>query len=216
MKIEPNSTLLFIGDSITDCGRQRPVGEGEGLGDGYVSIVNGLLAAHHPETKVRVINTGISGNRVTDLEARWREDVVALEPDWLAVMIGINDVWRHFDSPLAVAQVGTASYRETYEALLKPVRPTLKGLILMSPYFIEPNRSDPMRIQMDEYGKVVREFADRYDAFFGDTQHAFDSYLAHNPSQTLSGDRVHPNRKGHSIIASCFLNAIGFEWRAEL
>ena len=58
MKISAQDTLLFIGDSITDCGRSRPVGERDGLGDGYVNLANSLLATCHPETCIRVLNTG--------------------------------------------------------------------------------------------------------------------------------------------------------------
>ena len=79
-----NQTLLFIGDSITDCGRDRPVGHRwNSLGEGYVSFVDSMLRAAMPETPVRVLNTGISGNRVTDLEARWKSDVLDLEHNWL-------------------------------------------------------------------------------------------------------------------------------------
>lgn len=102
MHIEPNSKLLMIGDSITDCGRGQPVGEAfkDGLGNGYVSLVNALLTSTYPAHRIRVMNTGTSGNTVLDLAERWQTDVLALRPDWLSVMIGINDVWRQFDSPL--------------------------------------------------------------------------------------------------------------------
>mgnify|MGYP000035334274 CR=1 FL=1 len=211
MKIDNNSTLLFIGDSITDTDRNRPVGERDGLGTGYVSIVDGQLAVRHPETHIRVLNTGISGNRVIDLRDRWEDDVLALKPDWLTIMIGINDVWRQIDNPMLAEQVGLDEFRTIYGELIKRTLPSLKGLVLLSPYFIEPNREDPMRQMMDTYGQATRELAAQHGALFGDTQAAFDIYLKHNPSQTLCGDRVHPNRKGHTIIASAFLSAIGSE-----
>ena len=214
MIIPNNSTLLFIGDSITDTGRSRPVGERDGLGAGYVSIVDGLLAAQYPERSIRVLNTGISGNRVVDLRARWEEDVIALQPDWLSIMIGINDVWRQFDTPMMKLQVGIDEFHSIYEELILRTLPRLKGLILLTPYFIESNREDPMRKQMDAYRGVVKNLADAHRAVFGDAQKAFDRYLSHNSSQTLCGDRVHPNRKGHTIIATSFLDAIGFEWQS--
>ena len=213
MILEKQTTLLFIGDSITDTGRIRPVGEAEGLGDGYVSIVDGLFAAHYPELNIRVLNTGISGNRVTDLQMRWNEDVMDLEPDWLTIKIGINDVWRHFDSPNMPGQVGIDRFVSTYDDLIARTLPTLKGLILLTPYLIEPRRDDPMRIMMDTYRSEVTALATKHGALLGDTQMAFDAYLEHNPAYTLCDDSVHPNRKGHTIIASCFLNTIGFEWK---
>jgi len=90
--------LLFVGDSITDCGRDYQA-NGLDLGTGYVAQVQALLSAHHPDAQMCILNTGISGNRVTDLELRWDTDVLAHQPDWVVLMIGINDVWRHFDNP---------------------------------------------------------------------------------------------------------------------
>src|SRR5688572_22437979 len=90
----------MIGDSITDAGRARPIGEGHGqLGGGYVAMVDALIGATYPERLIRVVNVGISGNTVRDLKNRWTTDVTDLKPDWLSVMIGTNDVWRQFDAP---------------------------------------------------------------------------------------------------------------------
>ena len=210
MKIQDGQTILFTGDSITDCGRARPLGVGAGLGEGYVAFADSLLAASYPECRIRVLNTGISGNRVIDLEARWQTDVLDPAPDWLSVMIGINDVWRQFDNPLDPDQVAIGRYETTYRRLLQKTREELKGLVLMTPYFIEPNLSDPMRERMDAYGMVVERLAREFDAVFVNVQAAFDSYLRHRPTQSLCGDRVHPNKIGHMIIARSFLNAIGF------
>ena len=207
--LSDGSTLLFNGDSITDCGRARPVGERDGLGEGYVAFVNGLLTVRQPEKRVRVLNTGVSGNRVIDLQTRWDEDVIALNPNWLSILIGINDVWRHFDNALNPNQVAIDRYEEVYRGLLDRTRPGLDGLVLMTPYFIEPRPEDAMRIQMDAYGAVVRRLAADFDAVFVDLQAAFDRVLAHRPSQSLAGDRVHPNKTGHMIIAEAFLEALG-------
>ena len=210
MKIADGDSSLFTGDSITDCGRAQPVGEDEGLGAGYVCLVNSTLAAGRPESRVRILNTGVSGNRVTDLAARWQRDVLDLEPDWLSVMIGINDVWRQFDRPLNPVQVAIERYEAVYRELLEQTRAGLKGLVLMTPYFLESNRADAMREQMDAYGKVVERLARDFDAVFVDVQAAFDRYLEYRPTQSLCGDRVHPNTVGHMIIAQAFLSAVGF------
>jgi lysophospholipase L1-like esterase len=203
----------MVGDSITDCGRARPVGEMDGLGSGYVSQVNALLGAAYPAHRIRVMNTGVSGNTVLDLEARWETDVLALEPDWLSVMIGINDVWRQFDSPLAPERhVPLEVYSATLEKLIARMRPRLKGLALMTPYFIEPNRADPMRAMMDRYGEAVKQAAGRHQAVFVDTQAAFDALLEETHPMSLAWDRVHPNQTGHMLLARAFLSAIGFAW----
>jgi len=213
MKIAKGSKLIMIGDSITDCGRAQPVGEGggEALGRGYVAYVDALLAAAYPELAVRVINVGTSGNTVRDLKARWQRDVLDLAPDWLSVMIGINDVWRQFDSPRqSEIHVLLEEYEQTLDTLLEATRPSLKGLVLMTPYFIEPNKKDPMRAQMDRYGAAVRKLAKKHDAIFVDTQAAFDAVLAFCRPMVLAEDRVHPGAVGHMILARALLEALGF------
>ena len=212
MKIEDGESILFTGDSITDCGRARPIWEGTGLGEGYVAFVDNLLAACYSQRRIRVLNTGIGGNRVIDLEARWQRDVLVLEPEWLSIMIGINDVWRQFDNALNPDQVGIERYETTYSKLLEQARPKLKGLVLMTPYVIESNLSDPMRERMDAYGVVVERLAHEFDAVFINVQAAFDLHLAHRPPQSLCGDRIHPNKTGHMIIAKSFLTAMKFDW----
>ena len=216
LRIEQNSKLVMIGDSITDCERSRPVGEGlfGALGKGYVSLVDGLLQATLPQQRVRVVNMGIGGNTVRDLDARWQTDVLEQQADWLSIMIGINDVWRQFDSPLqSEIHVPLDEYGETLTKLVAATRPRLQGLVLMTPYFIEPNRADAMRVQMDCYGAVVREVASAHDAVFIDTQAAFDRVLAQLHPMTLAWDRVHPTLTGHMVLARAFLNAVGFEWQ---
>jgi len=212
MQLSDGTRIVFTGDSITDCGRGRPVGRAPALGDGYVAQLDTLLAAAYPERAIEVLNTGISGHRIPDLAGRWRTDVRDLAPDWLAVLIGINDVWRQFDRAEDPNQVPVERFERVYRELLDQTRPHLKGLILMTPYFIEPDRTDPMRARMDSYGAVVRELARDFDAILVDIQGAFDAYLRHRPWQSLCGDRVHPGATGHMLIARACLSAIGFDW----
>jgi lysophospholipase L1-like esterase len=215
MKLPTSSTLLFIGDSITDAGR-NPTGEvspweaNHGLGTGYVSLIHGWLQAAHPEARIRVVNKGTSGHTVRDLSARWKTDVLDLKPDVLCVMIGINDVWRQFDSPLRPELgVGLEEYRDTLRRLVREASTQTRQIFLASPFFIEPNRSDAMRARMDEYGAIVREIASQQGAHFVNVQAGFDTALAHQHSSALAWDRVHPGPAGHQIVARAFLQAFG-------
>ena len=212
MKIPPQSKLVFIGDSVTDCARAQPVGEGlfEALGKGYVNLVAGHLGATAPGAHIRVVNMGNSGNTVRDLKNRWQRDVLDLKPDWLAIMIGVNDVWRQFDCPLQIeTHVLLEEYEQTLDELVRTTLPTVKGLVLMTPYYIEPNPADTMRARMDEYGAAVKRIAARYQTLLVDTQAAFNCVLAHTHSSDISWDRVHPNTVGHTILARAFLAEIG-------
>ena len=220
LKLQDGQTVLFIGDSITDCGRARPVGRigGEGpgyfggLGEGYVSLVDSMLAATCPGRTIQVLNAGISGNRVTDLESRWQSDMLDLKPDWLSIMIGINDVWRQFDNALDPSQVSPEHFESVLRKLVDRVQGELSGLVLMTPFFLESNRADPMRVMMDGYGALVRKVAIDVGAHFVDTQAVFDDYLVHRPSRSLCEDRVHLCQTGHMVLARAFLDSVGFRW----
>jgi lysophospholipase L1-like esterase len=214
MKLDRNSKLLFIGDSITDAERS-PDGEGlpGALGRGYVLQVDALLGTVYHDHGIRVVNKGVSGNTVRDLKGRWREDVLDLKPDWLSIMIGINDVWRQYDLPqIKETHVYLEEYEKTLNDLVDQTRKSLKGLVLMTPFYIETNRSDTMRVSMDRYGAAVKRTSDRVDALFVDTQQAFDAVLKSYYPATLAWDRVHPSAIGAMVIARAFLNAIGFDW----
>lgn len=214
MLLEKNDTLLFIGDSISDYERKRPVGEGlfNALGHSYVACAGALLNCMYPELHLRVINMGVSGNQVRDLDARWQTDVMDLKPQWVSVLIGINDVWRQFDCPqMPETHVSLQEYEETYACLIERTLPQVKGMILMTPYYMEPNRQDPMRARMDEYGAVVRKLADKYHLTFVDLQAGWDRLFQHMHSTNIAWDRVHPNQTGCMYIAKQFLQAIGAE-----
>ena len=212
MKIENNSRIVFIGDSITDCGRDKPIGQNQGLGNGYVNCVNSLIEANDYEAQFEIINMGTGGNRIVDLEERWSTDVTELNPQWVSIMIGINDVWRQFDCPRSKNQVSIQKFESVYRNLLENTLNYTKGIILMTPFYIEKNPDDPMRKMMDQYSRVVAKLAKEYKTLFVDTQRVFGRFLMSNPTQMLCWDRVHPNLTGHFIIAKGFLNTIDFKW----
>jgi lysophospholipase L1-like esterase len=209
--LEKNSRLVMIGDSITDCGRARPVGEGlgEALGKGYVALVDAALRSTYPDHRIRVTNMGCSGNTVRDLKQRWNTDVLGLKPDWVSIMIGINDVWRQFDLPLQKeCHVYQQEYETTLNELVTLTKPNVKGLILMTPYYIEPNPADAMRARMDEYGSLVKKVARKHAVPCADTQSAFNRILGTYYPAALAWDRVHPSLTGHQVLAGAFMDAI--------
>lgn len=215
MKITKGSKLLFIGDSITDCGRAQPAGEGlfDALGKGYVAQVDALLGTVYAHLAIRVVNQGISGNNVLSLRDRWERDVLNHKPDWLAIMIGINDVWRQYDIPKQrEAHVLPDVYERTLADLVTRTKPLLKGLVLMTPFYIESNKKDAMRATMDKYGAIVKKVGAKHGAVVVDTQAAFDEVLKHYYAATLAWDRVHPTQTGHMVLARAFVNAVGFKW----
>ena len=214
MLFEKGDKILFIGDSISDFDRARPVGEGlfNAWGTSYVADVGATLACAYPELGLRVVNMGISGNQVRDLLARWQSDVLDLKPDWVSVLIGINDVWRQFDCPqMPETHVPPEEYRAGYEELIQRTLPLVKGMVLMTPYFMEPNRADPMRSRMDQYGQIVRELAQRHGLVFVDLQAGWDQLFQHMHPCNIAWDRIHPNQVGCMFLAKTFLRTVGFD-----
>lgn len=214
MIFEKGDKILFIGDSISDYERAKPVGEGlnNAWGRSYVADAGALLGCMYPELHLRVVNMGISGNQTRDLLARWQRDVLDQKPDWVSVLIGINDVWRQFDSPCMPEQhVPPEEFRENLEKMIAGTLPAVKGMILMTPYFMEPNRQDPMRARMDEYGAIVKELAEKYRLICVDLQAGWDKLFEHMHPCNIAWDRIHPNQTGCMYIAKQFLAAVGFE-----
>jgi lysophospholipase L1-like esterase len=216
LRFEAKTKLVMIGDSITDVGRARPIGEGradDALGRGYVMMVDALLGAVYPERMIRVLNMGISGNTTRDLRMRWQTDVIDLKPDWVSIMIGANDVWRQYDSPKQTERhVLVDEYERNLVELVTQTRPLVRGLVLMTPFYLEPNRQDAMRATMDRYAAVVRRVAAAQGALLVDTQAAFDRVLEVYYPAAINWDRVHPNPTGSAVLARAFLSSVGFDW----
>jgi lysophospholipase L1-like esterase len=207
MIFDANQTILFVGDSITDCDRRSHAAP---YGDGYVSQVRSFMLGRYPERRLRFVNRGISGDTTRHLVDRWERDALAERPDWISLMIGINDVWRAFGA-MPHEAVPLPEYESHLRELLGSAREIGARLILMTPYVIEADRSVPMRRQMDWYGDVVRQLAPEFDAVFVDTQAAFDAVLSHSTPDDWAGDQIHPNSAGHAVIALAWLRAVGFE-----
>lgn len=216
MLLKDKEKILFIGDSITDAGRNgsgdmTPWDLGTGLGSGYVNQFNALVANEFLDRRIRVINKGVSGNTVLDLEKRWQKDVLDTNPDWLSVAIGVNDVWRQFDTPMCPERaVPPEVYRAVYSKLIQSAKAhcNLKGLILMTPFVAEPNQADPFRKRMDEYGAIVAELASELNAFFVDTQAVLDALMhSHFPCE-LAWDRIHVNTVGHYGFARALVKIL--------
>jgi lysophospholipase L1-like esterase len=214
MIFKENDKLLFIGDSITDCKRKRPIGESlinDGLGLGYVSLIASLIETVYPKLHIGILNQGISGNTIRDVKSRWENDVLQFSPDWISIMIGINDVWQQFDSLRFFNNyVYENEYRATLDELVKTAKSNQKGIILMTPYFIENNSEDLMRKKMNVYASIVKEISKKHNTLFVDTQQAFDEVLKDMHPTAIAWDRIHPTTAGHMIIARAFLKSVDF------
>ena len=215
MLFETNDHIVFAGDSVTDAGSAGEVSVPmfDNLGHCYVRVIDSLLAACYPERRIRVTNAGISGHTSRDLLARFDRDVVAQNPDWVSICIGVNDVWRQFDVPVITEfQVMPEEFERNMEAMILKVKDKVKGIFIMSPYYMEPNPADMMRARMDEYVEICRALAEKYGCVFIDLQKLFADYCSIRHSSYLAWDRIHPNQVGATLVAREFLKHCGFDF----
>lgn len=207
--------VVFAGDSVTDMGSERPVGEGlfDNLGRSYVRVIENMLMAWYPKLNIRITNSGISGNTSKDLLERFDRDVVELNPQWVSICIGINDVWRQFDVPACRDYaVSVEEYEKNLETMILKIRGKVKGIFICTPYYIEPNKSDLMRNRMDEYIKVCKYLAQKYNCELVDFQSMYDEFCKYKHSSIIAWDRVHPNQMGATLMAKEFLKHCDFDF----
>ncbi len=212
MIFENGDRIVFAGDSVTDCGRKRPYGQGlwEGLGNGYVRQVDSILSCIYPEKMLNIVNVGESGATSGDMLAHWEQNVEKLNPNYVFFMIGANDVWRQFDEPaLDNSGLMPECYRANLEAVCERTMPKVKGMFIISPFYMEANDNDPMKKRIVEYAQISKEVAEKYGATYIDVQGEFDNHLKHRYPAYISWDRVHPNWVGGMLIAKEILKAIG-------
>ncbi len=225
-------TILFQGDSITDCGRYRGATDKKqntialfrdgkllkkitALGEGYPALVSAELQKKHPD-EYRFINRGVGGDRIPDVYARIVRDIISLKPDYMSLLVGVNDVWHGFDFG-SNNGTGTLRFEKVYNMLLEELEaefPQLK-IIIMGPFVLEgsatsdreshPGRYAEFRNGVAEMAEIAKKLAQKYGCSFIDLQSVFDEAVKTISAKELSGDGVHPTRKGHEIITKEWL-----------
>jgi acyl-CoA thioesterase-1 len=202
--MKKNDLIIFIGDSITEWGRYDDVEE---LGTGYVRLVHDYLVTAYPDRKPQVLNKGIGGHRINDLEKRWTEDVVLLNPAYVSISIGINDVWRQFDDADGV-QIYPDQFERIYRDLLVRVtEETTAKIIMMEPTVIKEDLESEGNKVLQGYVEIVRKLANEFDAILVPLHHEFTSYLKVNNGYPLTIDGVHMNSAGNMLMAQAWIKA---------
>jgi lysophospholipase L1-like esterase len=203
--IEAGTTVLFQGDSITDAGRGAM--DPENLGSGYAMMAASWFSAAHPELNVRFLNRGVSGHRVVDLEQRWDRDCIDLRPDWVSIMIGINDTWRAFDSG---DPTSTDDYERSYRTILtQTVEKLGSHLILIEPFVLPvPEDRKAWRADLDPRIQVVRTLADEFNAILVPMDGIMNDAGEKREPAFWASDGVHPTPAGHALIAQAWLRAV--------
>ena len=189
-------TTVFIGDSVTDCGRLNL----PPYGDGYVrDIVNsGKLTG-------TIINVGTSGHRLVDLQERWDRDVLAHNPTRVSIAIGINDTWRRYDDndPTTVEDF-EANYRDVLDRTLEigPVE-----LVLCEPFLlhVQPEMAG-WREDLNPKIDVVHRLAAEYGARLVPFDQHLNALTDDLPMEAIADDGIHPSVVGHREMAELWMS----------
>lgn len=220
-------TILFQGDSITDCGRMyneksksimrafEKFSKKTPLGKGYPALVADEMNAVGMGEYV-FINRGISGNRILDVYARIVKDIISLKPDYMSLLIGVNDVWHGFDWGNGT---GAERFEKVYNILIEEIKaelPEIKIMIL-EPFVLEgsatanrkdqPDRYELFRNGVEEMAAIARNVAHKHNLKFIELQSKFDKAATEMPASLLLSDGVHPTLKGHELIKREWIKA---------
>ena len=203
-----NKKVVFLGDSIT----QNAVINSDEF-KGFISLIG-----EEVDQNTELIGKGISGDKVSDLLTRYRDDVIKLNPDIVFIYIGVNDVWHKYD-------YGTGTDIDLYENGLRQIISDLKEnrvkVILCTPTVIGENKGEftlinqfkdietmeIMNNDLDEYSNVIRKLSLEFDTELLDLRKIFMQYISENNPENkskgiLTTDGVHLNTKGSKIIAN--------------
>lgn len=202
-------TFLFQGDSITDAGRNRE--NDAARGNGYPTLVSAELLFDYPG-QFETINRGISGNRIVDLYARMKKDILHLRPDYLSILIGVNDVWHEFAS--IPNNVENQKFRKIYDMLIEEIKEALPDIkiYILEPFVLRASATeehwDVFQREVPLRAQSARWVAEKHHLTFIPLQEKLDALCEVCPASYWLRDGVHPTAAGHELIARELLKAV--------
>ena len=211
LQAKSGQTILFIGDSITDTGRrvaERP------YGSGFVKIFRDMLIAREPCKQIEIINKGIGGNTVWQMRDRWTDDMLFFKPDYVVILIGINDLHQPISAG-ADSDETLQKHKDAYDEILARTAKELPNckVLLLEPFYMSRDvASKSLRTEVLEiltgYTAVTRQMSEKYNTGLIKTQELFQNILKYYETDTICPEPVHPNTTGHLAIAEAVYSAL--------
>ena len=199
--------ILFQGDSVTDAGRNRE--SFYSAGDGYARLVSAKMGVDHPR-EYEFLNRGVSGNKVTNVMARMKRDIINLQPDVLSILVGVNDVWHEVKRGEGNS---TELYESVYALLIHEVKKALPEtrIMILEPFALKGTGTeehwDIFEADVREKAKAAEKVAKENGLQFVQLQTHFDQALCFAPAEYWLQDGVHPTAAGHELIARQWIRA---------
>jgi lysophospholipase L1-like esterase len=205
LEILPNTTVLFQGDSITDC--ERNYKNNDSLGQGYVMMISSWYSAKYPERNVKFVNRGRKGDRVSDLKGRWRKDCLELKPDTVSILIGINDV---LGKPIWNRSINLGAFENDYRCLLEQVKNENRANLVIIQPFLQDNaeRYTDLKKEFAMQIRLVEDLSKEFDAVFIPLDTIFSEARMKRSASFWTTDGVHPTLPGHALIAQSWLKTV--------
>lgn len=194
-------TILFQGDSITDAKRIRE--NGDHLGSGYALMTAGKIAVDFPG-KYRMLNRGISGNRSVDLYARIKADIINLKPDYLSILIGVNDAWHELDFSNGVS---AEKYEFIYNQIICEIKEALPEtkILILEPFVLPGSATETyfeeFYAEVQLRAEISKKLASTHAVPFIPLQEKLSEFAARTSCDYVLVDGVHPAPAGHELIS---------------
>ena len=195
-QFKENSVILFQGDSITDCGRNRE--DRDSLGDGYVNLIEGTLAGNHSQSNLKLINRGVSGDKIRDLQLRWDTDCMDISFDILSILVGVNDTL------ITPAEL----FEEEYRMLLKRTTGDLNSTIILCEPFMLLGDNNAYRDDLDTKIEIVHRLSEEFSTLLLPLDKIFRKSCLLHPPEYWAPDGVHPTPAGHALIAKSWIECV--------
>ncbi len=192
--------FVFQGDSITDAGRDRD--NEANFGYGYPNLVASELMCKYPG-EYEFINEGISGDRIVDLYARIKQDIINHKPDYLSILIGVNDVWHELNEKNGVA---APKFEMIYSMLIEEIKEALPDIkiFILEPFVLKGSGTeryfDEFLADVKLHAQAAKNVAEKYGLIFIPLQEKFDLASRLMPPTYWTADGVHPTAAGHALI----------------
>jgi acyl-CoA thioesterase-1 len=205
IELKPKQTIVFIGDSITDAGRRDEAYKP--FGAGYVHFTANTLLAKYPLLDFNIINSGVNGEAIPELKARWQEDCISHKPDILSILVGVNDAWRHVaEKNLS----GADNYDSMYRQLLSQTKKECNSqIVIVEPFMFCDDLNNPAFAELCRLIEKVRIIAADFGAVLVPLQNLIDKQIKQVPPQKWSLDMIHPVVWAHAWISQRWLETTG-------
>ncbi len=195
--------ILFQGDSITDAGRGRE--DTHQLGSGYPLYTAKLIKEAYPAADFEFINLGISGNRAESLLERWEQDAVAIQPDVISILIGINDTWHHAGD---CSWMPHDYFEDCYRKILTDIKEkTNAKIIILEQFLLYTDDKSYFHVDLDPKIQITRKLARGYADAFVPLDGLFAAASIKKAPVYWAADGVHPTAEGAAFIAEQYVKA---------